>query len=435
MANIMLTQKLVDTELSSLIEIEEALSSVISDLDDLYAYGGFNELSDISSTTVSLKNPTYSGSYGEYSLTGSFSAKRNVYDEILSSSSSFSKMVIDDGYGLVTVKGTFSSSYSNASEKYSLSISSLSYSGEDGSKWSLTGSVKSDSTGMYSASLTGFSSTDADGNSLSFTGKYTWSASLEDYTGYMTSMSVTVGRTKLSASGLKINYEEFSEWGDSPSVDSLLPMLLSGNDVITVSKNDPPTWTFHSTTYHDIAGYFGSDKITGTSLDETLYGDWFDEQEDFTKEGNDTLLGMGGSDYLYGGSGNDVLNGGDGDDDLSGNSGSDKLTGGAGRDIFNFLVDNFFRDEVYDKSVDTVTDFDPKNGDILSLYYDVSYIDITFYKTLAEAKSEQAECFYTGGKIYFNTDVTGYGYTPTPIITLVGKPSNYLNEDGDGWAE
>ena len=61
----------------------------------------------------------------------------------------------------------------------------------------------------------------------------------------------------------------------------------------------------------------GDNTVTGTSLDDQLFGD----------NGNDLLLGLGDNDVLDGGRGNDTLDGG---------IGSDWMTGGAGLDRFAF---------------------------------------------------------------------------------------------------
>ena len=87
----------------------------------------------------------------------------------------------------------------------------------------------------------------------------------------------------------------------------------------------------------------------GTSAGETL---------DFSGSGNQavTLLGLEGDDELIGAEGNDILIGGKGDD---------ILTGGDGVDVFDWNQG----DEGTDGSpaIDTVTDFDTAEGDILDL--------------------------------------------------------------------
>jgi Ca2+-binding RTX toxin-like protein len=66
----------------------------------------------------------------------------------------------------------------------------------------------------------------------------------------------------------------------------------------------------------------GNDHVTGSSLDNTLYG----------KAGNDTLIGLAGDDILFGGAGNDTLDGGNQSDELYGDAGDDRILGGGGDD-------------------------------------------------------------------------------------------------------
>jgi len=130
------------------------------------------------------------------------------------------------------------------------------------------------------------------------------------------------------------------------------------------------------------------------------------------------------------GSGKDVVVGGKGDDIITGGYGSDKLTGGKGLDVFVFSFSDFFSEDangnpVFDKSLDTITDFSLRDGDYLEFG---EMGQLTFYKTLSAAKSEEAQLFYVKGQIYFNADSSGEVYLPTVIITLTGSPA--LNTEG-----
>jgi Ca2+-binding RTX toxin-like protein len=81
-----------------------------------------------------------------------------------------------------------------------------------------------------------------------------------------------------------------------------------------------------------INGTGGSDRLTGTALDDLIDGLAGD---DVLKgaAGNDTLGGGSGNDILEGGGGNDTLGGGSGNDLLEGGAGNDRLDGGAGNDL------------------------------------------------------------------------------------------------------
>ena len=124
------------------------------------------------------------------------------------------------------------------------------------------------------------------------------------------------------------------------------------------------------------------------------------------------------------GNGKDVVVGGKGNDTIIGGAGSDKLTGGKGLDAFSFSKADFFTDNanggsVFNKSVDTITDFNLSEKDVLD-FNDLG--SLSFFSTVKDATVANAELFYVSGKIYLNTDITGDKYTATPIITLTGNP-------------
>ena len=125
-----------------------------------------------------------------------------------------------------------------------------------------------------------------------------------------------------------------------------------------------------------------------------------------------------------------------GDDLITGGAGSDKLTGGKGVDTFSFSRSDFFTEtvdkngdsvETFSKSIDTITDFNLKDGDDLDLN-DLG--ELTFYKTLAEAKADDASLVYVKGVIYLNTG-TDDKYIATAIINLTGNPA--VNTDFTGF--
>lgn len=98
-------------------------------------------------------------------------------------------------------------------------------------------------------------------------------------------------------------------------------------------------------------GNHGGDQLDGGDGADTLYGG---------QEG-DLLLGGAGGDVLFGNLGADTLSGSDGADTLYGGAGDDVLSGGAGADIFRFWEAAFGQDQV--------ADFDPGEGDRLSIKY------------------------------------------------------------------
>ncbi len=131
---------------------------------------------------------------------------------------------------------------------------------------------------------------------------------------------------------------------------------------------------------------------------------------------------------IYTGAGKDTIIGGEGNDTIIGGAGSDKLTGGKGADTFKFAISDFINknangDSVFNKSVDTITDFNLNNGDVLDFG---EMGDLMFYDTLKDANADDAQLFYFNGKIYYNIDTTGEKYIPTVIITLTGTSENHI---------
>lgn len=140
---------------------------------------------------------------------------------------------------------------------------------------------------------------------------------------------------------------------------------------------------------------------------------------------NDILEGTAAADKLSGFGGNDTLVGG---------VGSDKLTGGKGSDVFKFTSSDFYTKSsngsvVFNQSVDTVTDFNLKEHDVLD-FGDLGALG--FYSTLKDAQDDLASLFYVKGlgKIYLNTN-NADGFMPTVIVVLTGKPA--VNTDLTDW--
>jgi Ca2+-binding RTX toxin-like protein len=134
------------------------------------------------------------------------------------------------------------------------------------------------------------------------------------------------------------------------------------------------------------------------------------------------------------GTGKDVVVGNIGDDTIISGAGSDKLTGGKGSDMFSFSNTDFYTENtngelIFNKSADTITDFNLKDGDVLD-FGDLG--ELSFYAKLADAKLDNAHLFYVkgSGSVYLNTSTTD-GFTPTVIITLTGKPA--VNTDLTDW--
>lgn len=136
----------------------------------------------------------------------------------------------------------------------------------------------------------------------------------------------------------KVNGGSGSDWYDAASVsgaDLLVNLdtvvrrdFILGIDLAAITATDNgggSIGTDRLTSFENVAGGSGNDKIWGTSAPNALRGE-------------------AGNDHLFGGAGNDVLTGGDGVDDIVGGAGRDMIygnldiPGGDGDgDIFHYL--------------------------------------------------------------------------------------------------
>ena len=103
-----------------------------------------------------------------------------------------------------------------------------------------------------------------------------------------------------------------------------------------------------------MSGNGGDDVIRGGGGNDRIYGG----------NGNDRLFGDDGNDFLQANTGNDVVHGGAGNDIVRGSTGTDTLTGGAGADWFVF---DYAADSRDGDGIDTITDFNPAEGDIINI--------------------------------------------------------------------
>ncbi|MCX7073847.1 MAG: calcium-binding protein [Methylococcales bacterium] len=189
---------------------------------------------------------------------------------------------------------------------------------------------------------------------------------------------------------------------ESPIPARVLPKILSGDNIITLKKAAT------------VDGGTGKDVITGSAGNDSLMGG----------EGNDILTGENGHYTVDGGAGNDVITGSIGDDSLLGGDGSDTLTGGKDADTFSFQKSDFLManakgDFIFNKSVDTITDFSLKEDDSIS-FNDMG--TLSFYFDLKTAQAANSNLFYVNGNVYFDINPSPNIYTPTLIIKLTGNP-------------
>jgi Ca2+-binding RTX toxin-like protein len=410
MTTITLTHSLLDKDISTItspsiaMDIANQLSST-SSLDMLD--GGIVSDYTVKGNQLIYKDPVLSNGGIEYQFRGSIVTNFNSFGKPTSASYNLQIPEIAVNGGIVLTDSIIKGSVNDSGFTASLVMKNVSFKGDDGSRWTLNGSqtfnVKYNSnndvtTSTHTESYSSYSSSDSNGNSILFLGNIKYNPKTVTMTGSITGMTLTIDGTKYNSGKLQLNYDDLKAMTFS-KVDALLPTILSGDDVISISNEY----------ISEINGYRGNDKIVGSKNGDLVNGN----------EGKDTLLG------------------GDGDDTLAGGTGIDKLTGGKGADTFafnslDFWIENAAGDQIYNKSTDIINDFSPLEGDVLEFG---ELGGLVFYSTVAAAKIAEASLFYSGGKIYLNTDTTGEKFIATPIITLTGNQKSFLNANYDGWAE
>jgi Ca2+-binding RTX toxin-like protein len=436
MANITLSQSLLDTDLSSLTAPASIFSTWSTAINEIYALATgeltFDVEPTINGNTYSFKNPSFSSELGTAIILGSFSRTYDSFGNVTSVVGKVAGASIDTGDGKSTLKGTYSESYSAKTGIYSRTqnYTEISFKGDDKSSWSLMGTYKENysynqnteaAKRSLTMSATSVSSSDSNGNSIAYAGSVKYNSNSDEWEGYFTTQTITIGKSKLVSSGLKLTYDDLNSGLEIGSIADMLPTLLAGNDVINLSSTDPV-----SDSDLFICGWKGNDKITGSVNDDEIYGD--DTSVD-GGNGNDTLLGAAGNDRLYGASGNDSIDGGSGDDYIDGGFGSDKLTGGigndtligfgqdvlaggAGEDTFEFYF--YSTQEVHKNKASrpTVTDFSSTN-DLLKINIADDRILSTYNFETGNGltKSNDSSVYFvyntTNGKLFYDSDADG----------------------------
>ena len=129
---------------------------------------------------------------------------------------------------------------------------------------------------------------------------------------------------------------------------------------------------------------------------------------------------VGGNDHLYGGAGDDMIFGQEGNDIIVGGEGADVLHGGSGADTFVF--DNVGH------GVDTVSDFNAGEGDVINLSSVLSGFD-----PLADDITDFVMATTNGGDTTLYVDVAGSGNMTNMVelVMLEGVTSFDVNHDVD----
>ena len=433
MANITLSQSLLDTDLSSLKAPGSIFRSWETATDEIYALATgeltFDDEPTKNGNTYSRKNPGFSSELGTGIALGSTSYTEDSDGDLVSSVTKITGASFDTGDGKATLKGTYSDAYSAKTGIYSRTqnYTEFSFKGDDKSSWSLkatfnatysTNEITQTIKRTVTSSVSSVSATDSAGNSIGYSGNVKYNFDNEEWEGYFTTQTITIGKLKMVSAGLKLTYDDLNSGVEISSIAGMLPSLLAGNDVITLSSSDPIKGT--------VFGYEGNDKITGSATDDVIFGDG--ESVD-GGNGNDTLIGAAGNDSLYGGYGNDSIDGGTGDDYIYGASGSDKLiggpgndtlvgyglkdvlTGGAGEDTFQFHFYSNQKDYIYKAYSATVTDFS-STDDFLKIDTNDSVLSTdNFEAGKGLTKSNHSSIYFVyntiDGKLYFDSDANG----------------------------
>jgi hypothetical protein len=352
----------------------------------------FNQLVTSSNNTLDDKNDDYVRTVN-YNYSKGYIAKTNTYNIGYKYSDTYKSK--DLNY-TNTWSSTHTDSYENYTDSLKSNISYLNKNVESGN--TLTANVAYNSISKnvnenFSSSVI-FTSAAFKFVSAEYTLLLTFSGEIKTS---MEEMSFNFKSFTLENSSLKIVSSGIS----ASVVDTELATVFNGLEDITRSD--------------DMEGSIGSAIIAFQGLNQ---GD------------NTITIKSSEGMEIHAGNGKDVVVGGIGDDIIIGGAGSDKLTGSKGLDVFRFELSDFFSekdngDSFFNKSVDVITDFNLKDGDFLDFG---QMGQLSFYKTLNEAKADEAALFYVKGQIYYNIDTTGEKYIPTVIVTLTGSPA--INSEG-----
>ncbi len=158
----------------------------------------------------------------------------------------------------------------------------------------------------------------------------------------------------------------------------------------------------------------------GTQIDNLVFVN--DDDDDKTGEalfrnikvyeegtsGADTLNGSVFNETLYGRDGDDMLYGNDGDDILYGGGDTDTLSGGSGADVFVFESASAF------SNVDTVTDFDVSESDVI----DIADL-LSGYDPLTDAISDFVQITDNGTDSVLSVDANGGADNFVQVATLL----------------
>ena len=275
MATFTTNQALLNTSIASLKSISAFIvdaNKVFLDLQTVVYSNGFDGIPDAQTSTSKeiYTNPKYTGEFGVYTLLGK---STTTFDpktfDVSSQTSSFKNATIVTAGATLLVTGSFSYSDSASGiETTKVSITNIAFLGADSvTKWSAKANMSFSETYNYNTDAvkttfvekyTAFTTSDANGNSLTLTGSIEYNQATSAYKGAITAMSLISNGVTISATGLKLSYDDVVAM-NMDTVSGLMPSLLTGKDKISGGAGDDT-----------LNGYLGSDSLTGGAGSDTF---------------------------------------------------------------------------------------------------------------------------------------------------------------------
>ncbi len=438
------------------------VSDISQDVNKLFSNAGdsvdFEKLQDRANFTVA-------GSYGLITLKGSYREKLEEDSNLpISGSVLWNSFTYEVNKGTSIPYGTYrvlgetrlSINLDELTASINLKLTGYRFSGIDGSSWSAKTNAKAsvvfdfeEGSNNLSADLdfTEFTYNAVNGDRLTFKGKFSFDESINDYVGWINSITARIDGVVFQSPKIKFSVSDFSNY----STDDIYAQIVSGNDNLRLAEDSNFT----------LEGYAGDDRLTGNSKDNFIYGGnrWGDDMtgkdiidgaggNDYINggDGADRLSGGTGDDYIQGGPGSDIINGGDGVDRLYGGAGkdtinggagddfiygefqSDRLTGGEGSDTFLFNIENFstrLADQILDftHGVDKIL-IEDEDGNKLT----VEQSSLLVASGVSSARSAGQVLIYdtVSKKLFYDADQNGNG-KGILICTLVGTSTKQFD--------
>lgn len=409
---------------------------------------------------------TVPGSYGSVSLKGSSSGQNEADGDLpIKGSVTWNSFTYDVNKGKNIPYGTYQllgeiklrANLDTLSASINVTMSGYRFTGDDGSKWSAKTNTKAraefdfeQGSSEISADMTytEFSYTAANGDNLVFKGKFSFDESINDFTGWVSSISAKINGVVYKSPKVKFSASDIGSY----STDDIYGYITSGNDVLTLAEG----------AIFVLEGYAGDDRLNGNELDNKIYGGNRWEKDNSGQDvinggagndfidggdgadrlsggigndeidggvGSDIINGGDGNDTIYGGAGKDTINGGNGDDLIYGGFQADRLTGGDGVDTFVFNVGSFatrLADQLLDfKSGEDKLLIEDDDGNKIS----VSEANLIIGNGLTSAQNQgQLFIFDTASrKLFYDADENGIN-KGILICTLVGQSSKLIND-------